>query len=53
MLRLSDFVVGRKRFYNLGRGLGTSASKHCRKMIFRTHLHLTLVSKIINIVMLK
>ena len=31
MLHLSDFVAGRKRFYNLSRGLSISASKHCRK----------------------
>ena len=37
MLRLSDFVGGRKRFYNLSGGLCISASKHCRKMKFRTH----------------
>ena len=38
MSRMSDFVEGRKRFYNLSRGLCISASKHCRKMKFRTHL---------------
>ena len=32
MLRLSDFVVGRKRFHNLSKGLCISASKH-RKML--------------------
>ena len=41
MLCLSDFVAGRKRFYILSRGLYISASKHCRKMKFRTHIHLT------------
>ena len=30
MLCLSDFVAGRKRFYNLSRGLCISASKHYR-----------------------
>ena len=45
MLRLNDFVAARKRYYNLSRGLFISASKHCRKMKFRTHIHLTLVSK--------
>ena len=53
MLRLNDFVVARKRFYNMSRGLCISASKHCRKMKFTTHIHLTLVSKISNIVMLE
>ena len=43
--RLSDFVMGRKRFYILSR-VCISASKHCRKMKFRTYVHLTLVSKI-------
>ena len=47
MLRLNDFVTARKRFYNLSRGLFISASKHCRKMKFRTHIHLTLVSKML------
>ena len=37
MLRFSDFATGKKRFYNLSRGL-------YRKMKFRTYL--TLVSKI-------
>ena len=37
MLRLSDFLARRKRFYNLRRGLCISASKQCRKMKFRTH----------------
>ena len=32
MLCLSDFVAGKKRFYNLSRGLCISASNHCRKM---------------------
>ena len=45
MLRLSDFVAGRKRFYNLSRGLCISASKHCGKMKFRTHIHLTLIKE--------
>ena len=44
ILRLSDFV--RKRFYNLSRGLPISALKQCRQIKFRTHIHLTLVSKI-------
>ena len=35
MLRLNDFVVARKRFYDLSRGLFISASKHCRKMELR------------------
>ena len=34
MLSLSDFATGRKRFYNLSRGLCISASKHSRKMKF-------------------
>ena len=37
MLRLNDFVAARKRFYNLSMELFISASKHCRKMKFRTH----------------
>ena len=41
MLHLSDFVA----LYNLSRVLCISASKHCRNMKFRTHIHLTLVSK--------
>ena len=45
MLRLNDFVTARKIYYNLSRGLFISASKYCRKMKFRTHIHLTLVSK--------
>ena len=45
MLRLNDFVAARKRYYNLSRGLFITASKHCRKMKFRAHIHLTLVSK--------
>ena len=44
--RLSDFVADRKRFYNLSIGLFISATKHCRKMIFRAHIHLTLVRNI-------
>ena len=32
MLHFNDFVAGRKRFYNLSRGLCISAAKHCRKM---------------------
>ena len=46
MVRFSDFVASRKRFYNLSRGLCISALKRCRKMKFRIHLHLTLISKI-------
>ena len=42
----NDFVAARKRFYNLRRGLCISASQHCRKMKFRTHINLALVSKI-------
>ena len=45
MLRFNDFVAARKRYYNLSRGLFISASKHCRKMKFRTRIHLTLLSK--------
>ena len=45
MLRLNDFVAARKRYNNLSRGFFISASKHYRKMKFRTHIHLTLVSK--------
>ena len=51
MLRLmSDFVAGRKRFYNLSKDLCISASKHCRKMKFRTYLFLTLTSKTVYVV---
>ena len=35
MLRLSDFVTGRKRFYYLSRGLCISDLKHSRTMKFR------------------
>ena len=48
MLRLSVFVAGRKRIYNPSMGLSISASKHCRKMKFRTYIHLTLVRKILS-----
>ena len=46
MLHLSDIVMGSKRFYNLSMRLCISASKHCRKMKFRTYVDLTLGSKI-------
>ena len=46
MLRLSDFVTGREKLYNLSRVLCISASKRCRKMTFRKYVHLTQVSKI-------
>ena len=49
MLRLSDLVAPRKRLNNLSRGLCISASKHFRKMNFRAHIHLTLLSKILLI----
>ena len=44
MLRLSDFVTCRKRYYSQsgGGGVYISALEHCRKMKFRTYLHLTL-----------
>ena len=45
MLRLSDFVAGIKRFYNLSRELCISAAKHSREMKFITHIYLTLVLK--------
>ena len=45
MLRLSDFVICRKRYYNQSREVYMSALEHCRKMKFRTYLHLTLISK--------
>ena len=45
MLRLNDFDAARKRYYNLSRWLFISASKNCRKMKLRTHIHLTLVNK--------
>ena len=48
MLRLSDFVVGRQRFYNLSTGLCISASKHCRKMKLRTYVRLTILAKLIR-----
>ena len=40
MLRLSDFIAGRKRFYNLSRRLCILARKHSRKKTFITHIHL-------------
>ena len=46
MLRLSDFVTCRKRYYNQSRGVYISALEHCITMKFRTYLHLTLISKI-------
>ena len=52
MLRLSDFIAGRKRFYNLSRRLCILARKHSRKKTFITHIHLTVERKVINIVML-
>ena len=47
MLRLSDFVTGRKRYYNHRQEVYISALEHCRKMKFRTYmyLHLTLINK--------
>ena len=52
MLRLSDFLTCRKRYYDQSRGVCISALKHCRKMKFRTYryLLLTLISKIIYVV---
>ena len=45
MLRLSDFVTCRERYYNQSeRGLYLSL-EHCRKMKFRTFLNLTLIRK--------
>ena len=38
MLRLSDFVTCRKRYYNQSRGIDISALEHCRMMKFRTYL---------------
>ena len=35
MLRLSDFVTCRKRYYNQSRGVYISALEECRKMKFR------------------
>ena len=43
MLRLSDFVTCRKKYYN--RGVYISALEHCRKVKFRTYLLMTLLSK--------
>ena len=42
MLRLSDFVTCTERYYNQSGGAYISALEHCRKMKFRTYLHLTL-----------
>ena len=48
MLRLSDFVAAKKRFYNLSRGSVSQLCTKCsRKMKLRTHIHLTLVRKFI------
>ena len=46
MLRLSDFVTCRKGYYNQSSWVCISAFKLCRKMKFRTYLHLTLISRI-------
>ena len=43
MLRLSDCVTCRKGYYSQsGEGVYISALENCRKMKFRTYLHLTL-----------
>ena len=36
MICLNDFVMGRKGFDNLTKGLCISALEHCRQMKFRT-----------------
>ena len=54
MLHLSDFVVGRKRFYNLSKGVYISTLEHCRKMkLGKTYLLLTLISKIVYAAMVE
>ena len=45
MLFLSDSVTCRKDFI-IRLGICISASEHCRKMKFRTYLHLTQIGKI-------
>ena len=50
MLRLSVFITCRKRYYNQKGGGYISALEHCRKMKFRTYLHLTLENTIFYVV---
>ena len=45
MLCLSNFVTCRKRYYNQSGGGYISALEQCKKMKFRTYLHLTLITK--------
>ena len=45
MLRLSDFVTCRKKYYKQSQSCLYLSLEHCRKMNFRTFLNLTLISK--------
>ena len=42
MLRLSDFVMDRKKFHNLRRGLFFLGLEDCEKLKFRMGTHLTI-----------
>ena len=56
MLRLSNSVTCRKRYYNHTNqsvGVFISALQLCRKIKFRTYLHITLISKICYVVMVE
>ena len=53
MVRLSDFVVDRKNFIIWVGGSVSHLQKHCRKMKFRTHIHLTLIRKMFYLVMVE
>ena len=50
MFRMIDCVTFRNRYYNQSDGVYISALEHCRKMKFRTYLHLTVVSKTVYVV---
>ena len=54
MLCLSDFVAGRKIFYNLSMGLCCVCLciKASKQIKFKTHIYITVANKI-NIVMLE
>ena len=45
MLRLSDSVIWRKKYYIIVGGVYISALELCRKMKFRTYLHVTHLTK--------
>ena len=44
MLRLSNFVTCRKRYYNRSMGVYISALEHCRKIKLITYLLLLMLS---------